>query len=55
MSESVSLSETIPSNPTWPAIRDRIGVALSKVMTQQATPEDEAAAAAADMRSALGQ
>jgi ABC-type glycerol-3-phosphate transport system substrate-binding protein len=55
MSESVSLSETIPSNPSWPAIHDRIGVALSKVMSQLATPEEEAAAAAADMRSALGQ
>ena len=55
MTESVSVSETIPSNPDWPAIHDRIGVALSKVMTQQATPEEEAAAAAADMREILGQ
>jgi ABC-type glycerol-3-phosphate transport system substrate-binding protein len=55
MTESVSVSDTIPSNPNWPAIHDRIGVALSKVMTQQATPEDETAAAAADMRSILGQ
>jgi ABC-type glycerol-3-phosphate transport system substrate-binding protein len=55
MTESVSVSDTIPSNPNWPAIHDRIGVALSKVMTQQATPEDEVAAAAADMRGILGQ
>jgi ABC-type glycerol-3-phosphate transport system substrate-binding protein len=55
MTESVSVSETIPSDPNWPAIHERIGVALSRVMTQQATPEEEAAAAAADMREILGQ
>jgi ABC-type glycerol-3-phosphate transport system substrate-binding protein len=55
MTESVAVSETIPSNPEWPAIHERIGVALSRVMTQQATPADEAAAAAADIREILGQ
>lgn len=55
MTESVAASETIPSNANWPAIHDRISVALSRVMTQQSTPEDEAKAAADDMRSILGQ
>jgi ABC-type glycerol-3-phosphate transport system substrate-binding protein len=55
MTESVSVSDTIPSHPSWPAIHDRVGEALSKVMTQQATPEEEVAAAAADMREILGQ
>lgn len=55
MTESVANSTTIPSNPKWPDIHARIGVALSKIMTKQASPEDEVKAAAADMRRILGQ
>jgi ABC-type glycerol-3-phosphate transport system substrate-binding protein len=50
MTESVAASKTIPSNPKWPDIHNRVSLALSRVMTRQAKPEQEVAAAAADMR-----
>lgn len=55
MTDSVARSTTIPSNPHWPDLHSRIAVALSRIMTRQATPEDEVRAAAADMRKVLGQ
>lgn len=54
MTRSVSLSQTIPMVPKWPTVETRIAVALSKIMTRQASPQTEVKAAAADIKSALG-
>ena len=49
MSDSVAASETIQVIPQWADIQDRIGALVSKVMSQQSTPEDAVNAAQADI------
>ncbi|HZQ10598.1 MAG TPA: extracellular solute-binding protein [Anaerolineae bacterium] len=49
MSDSVAASETIPVIPQWDDIQTRIGAMVSKVMSQQATPEDAVKEAQADI------
>jgi multiple sugar transport system substrate-binding protein len=50
MTESVAGSKTIPSNPKWPDVHNRVSLALSRIMTRQATPEQEVPKAAADIQ-----
>ena len=49
MSDSVAASETILVIPQWADIQDRIGALVSRVMSQQATPEDAVNEAQADL------
>jgi maltose-binding protein MalE len=54
MTESVSVSETIPMVPQWDDIHTRIGLMVSEVMAQQAEPEKAVADADAEIRKILG-
>ena len=49
MSDSVAASETIQVIPQWADIQDRIGALVSKVMSQQSSPEDAVNAAQTDL------
>jgi multiple sugar transport system substrate-binding protein len=53
MTESVSVSETIPMVPQWDDIHTRIGLMVSEVMSQQAEPEQAVADADAEIRKIL--
>jgi ABC-type glycerol-3-phosphate transport system substrate-binding protein len=54
MTESVAGSKTFPSHPKWPDMHNRVSLALNRVMTRQASPEQEAAAAQADIQGIVG-
>jgi multiple sugar transport system substrate-binding protein len=49
MSDSVAASETIPVIPQWADIQDRAGSLVSKVMSQQSTPDEAVQSAQADI------
>jgi multiple sugar transport system substrate-binding protein len=54
MIDSVAGSKTIPSNPKWPDIHNRVSLALSRVMTRQSAPEKETKSAADDIQKIVG-
>jgi maltose-binding protein MalE len=54
MTESVSVSETIPMVPQWDDIHTRISQMVSEVMSRQAEPEAALAEADAEIRKILG-
>ncbi|WP_424769400.1 ABC transporter substrate-binding protein [Paenibacillus sp. sgz302251] len=55
MSEAVEYGQNVTTTPVFPAIQERLALALSKVMIKQSTPEEELKAAQKDIESILGQ
>jgi ABC-type glycerol-3-phosphate transport system substrate-binding protein len=53
MSKAVQYGRNVTTNPSFPAIQERLAVSLSKIMTGQSKPEDELKAAASDIKSIL--
>lgn len=51
MSKAVEYGKNVTTTPVFPAIQERLAVALSKIMTKQSTPEDELKAAQRDIES----
>jgi multiple sugar transport system substrate-binding protein len=54
MTESVSVSETIPMVPQWDDIHSTIGLMVSEVMSKQAEPEAALADTEAEIKKILG-
>lgn len=55
MSEAVEYGQNVTTTPLFPAIQERLALALSKVMTKQTTPEEELKAAQKDIEAIVGQ
>lgn len=54
MTNSVSVSRTIPMIPEWPSLQSRLELTLSRIMSRLSTPEAELKATEADMKRILG-
>ncbi|GGG08565.1 sugar ABC transporter substrate-binding protein [Paenibacillus abyssi] len=55
MSEAVEYGKNVTTTPVFPAIQNRLALSLSKIMTQQSTPEEELKAAQKDIESIVSQ
>lgn len=55
MSEAVDYGQNVTTTPVFPAIQERLALALSKIMTEQSTPEEELKAAQKDIEAIVGQ
>lgn len=50
MANSIDQGQSVVLNPSYDSFRNRVAVSLSKIMTQQAKPEDELKAATAELQ-----
>lgn len=50
MTNAVDQGQSVMLNPSYDSFRNRLAVSLSKIMTQQATPEEEVKAAAVELQ-----
>lgn len=55
MAEAASISENVIALPQFPAIQDRLGVAISNTMSKEKTIDEELTATAADIADILSQ
>ncbi|WP_313998096.1 sugar ABC transporter substrate-binding protein [uncultured Paenibacillus sp.] len=55
MSEAVDYGQNVTTTPVFPAIQERLALSLSKIMTEQTTPEEELKAAQKDIEAIVGQ